>query len=91
MSSITVYNNRLWSINESTYNIEREERLQNLQGEIEKNGGTAICKVTNVTSHVQMEELAAYTLEKFGQIDVNIKALIFRKKRDAKNASRFFN
>lgn len=48
----------------------REERLQNLKAEIEKNGGKAIYKVTDVTSHEQMEELAAYALKEFGKIDV---------------------
>jgi len=48
----------------------REDRLQQLQKEIEKNGGKAIYKVTDVTSHEQMEELADYTLQEFGKIDV---------------------
>jgi NADP-dependent 3-hydroxy acid dehydrogenase YdfG len=50
----------------------REERLQKLQQEIEKNGGKAIYKVTDVTSHEQMEELAEYALKTFGKIDVLI-------------------
>jgi NADP-dependent 3-hydroxy acid dehydrogenase YdfG len=50
----------------------REDRLQKLQQEIEKNGGKAIYKVTDVTSHEQMEELAAYALKSFGKIDVLI-------------------
>lgn len=48
----------------------REERLQQLQKDIEKNGGKAIYKVTYVTSHEQMEELAEYALQEFGKIDV---------------------
>ncbi|OIK10717.1 oxidoreductase [Bacillus sp. MUM 116] len=48
----------------------REERLQKLQEEIQKNGGQAIYKVTDVTSHEQMEELAEYALKEFGKIDV---------------------
>ncbi|MDF2052901.1 SDR family oxidoreductase [Priestia megaterium] len=48
----------------------REDRLQQLQKEIEKNGGKAIYKVIDVTSHEQMEELADYTLQEFGKIDV---------------------
>lgn len=48
----------------------REDRLQQLQKEIEKNGGKAIYKVTDVTSHEQMEELAEYALQEFGKIDV---------------------
>lgn len=48
----------------------REERLQQLQKDIEKNGGKAIYKVTDVTSHEQMEELAEYALKEFGKIDV---------------------
>lgn len=50
----------------------REDRLQKLQEEIEKTGRKAIYKVTDVTSHEQMEELAAYALKEFGQIDVMI-------------------
>jgi NADP-dependent 3-hydroxy acid dehydrogenase YdfG len=50
----------------------REDRLQKLQEEIEKNGGKAIYKVTDVTSHEQMEELAEYALQEFGKIDVMI-------------------
>ena len=48
----------------------REDRLQQLQKEIEKNGGKAIYKITDVTSHEQMEELAEYALQEFGKIDV---------------------
>lgn len=48
----------------------REDRLQQLQKEIEENGGKAIYKVTDVTSHEQMEELAEYALQEFGKIDV---------------------
>lgn len=48
----------------------REERLQQLQKDIGKNGGKAIYKVTDVTSHEQMEELAEYALQEFGKIDV---------------------
>ncbi|NER40269.1 SDR family NAD(P)-dependent oxidoreductase, partial [Bacillus megaterium NBRC 15308 = ATCC 14581] len=36
----------------------REDRLQQLQEKIKKNGGKAIYKVTDVTSHEQMKELA---------------------------------
>jgi NADP-dependent 3-hydroxy acid dehydrogenase YdfG len=50
----------------------REDRLKKLQDEIQNNGGQAIYRVADVTSHEQMEELAAYTLEKFGKIDVLI-------------------
>lgn len=48
----------------------REDRLQKLKEENEKNGGTAIYKVTDVISHEQMEELAEYALKEFGKIDV---------------------
>jgi len=48
----------------------REDRLKTLQQEIRSNGGEAIFKVTDVTSHEQMEELAQYALSEFGQIDV---------------------
>jgi len=50
----------------------REDRLQKLQEEVEQIGGKAIYKVTDVVSHEQMEELAAYTLKEFGTIDVLI-------------------
>ncbi|CAI8857449.1 SDR family oxidoreductase [Bacillus sonorensis] len=48
----------------------REDRLKKLQDEIQTSGGQAIYKVTDVTSHQQMEELAAYALKEFGKIDV---------------------
>jgi NADP-dependent 3-hydroxy acid dehydrogenase YdfG len=50
----------------------REERLAKLQEEIQSNGGQAIYKVTDVTSHDQMEGLAEYALKEFGKIDVMI-------------------
>ncbi|MEJ9314724.1 SDR family oxidoreductase [Priestia megaterium] len=48
----------------------RENRLKKLQEEIQKNGGQAIYKVTDVASHEQMEELAEYTLTNFRKNDV---------------------
>ncbi|OIK13540.1 SDR family oxidoreductase [Bacillus sp. MUM 13] len=48
----------------------REDLLKKLQEDIQNNGGQAIYKVTDVTSHTQMEELAQYALSQFGQIDV---------------------
>lgn len=48
----------------------REDRLQKLQQEIESEGGQAFYKVTDVTSHVQMKDLAKKALQVFGQIDV---------------------
>jgi len=48
----------------------REDRLKSLQDEIQTSGGQAIYKVTDVTSHRQMEELAAYAIKEFGKIDV---------------------
>lgn len=48
----------------------REDRLKDLQEKIKSNGGHAIYKVTDVSSRAQMEELAAYALNEFGQIDV---------------------
>lgn len=48
----------------------REDRLKSLQEEITKNGGQAIYKVVDVTSHSQMEELAQAALDEFGRIDV---------------------
>ncbi|KQU25049.1 MULTISPECIES: SDR family oxidoreductase [Priestia] len=50
----------------------RENRLKKLQEEIQKNGGQAIYKVTDVASHEQMEELAEYALTEFGKIDVMV-------------------
>lgn len=50
----------------------REDRLQSLQEELQANGGKAIYKVTDVTSHSEMEELAQYAHAEFGQIDVII-------------------
>ncbi|MDG0061975.1 SDR family oxidoreductase [Priestia megaterium] len=50
----------------------REDRLKKLQEEIQKGGGQAIYKVTDVSSHEQMEELAEYTLTEFGKIDVMV-------------------
>jgi NADP-dependent 3-hydroxy acid dehydrogenase YdfG len=50
----------------------REDRLKKLQEEIQNNGGQAIYKVTDVSSHEQMEELAEYTLTEFGKIDVMV-------------------
>ncbi|ASA21528.1 SDR family oxidoreductase [Paenibacillus donghaensis] len=67
----------------------REERLEQLQKEIQNDGGQAIYKVTDVTSHEQMEELAAYALKEFGKIDVLVnnagimpQAFLFKKKVD---------
>lgn len=48
----------------------REDRLENLQEEIQSNGGQAIYKVTDVSSYEQMEELVAYAIEEFGEINV---------------------
>ncbi|WP_223070508.1 SDR family oxidoreductase [Paenibacillus caui] len=48
----------------------REERLQALKSTIEQQGGTAVYKVTDVTSQAEVEKLARFTLETFGQIDV---------------------
>lgn len=65
----------------------REERLKNIQEQIRNSGGEAIYKVTDVTSHEQMEELAAYALKEFGKIDVLVnnaglmpQAFLFKKK-----------
>ncbi|TJZ38501.1 SDR family NAD(P)-dependent oxidoreductase, partial [Priestia megaterium] len=48
----------------------REDRLKTLQEDIKENGGEAIYKVVDVTSHDQMQELAQYALSEFGRIDV---------------------
>ncbi|QYK65873.1 putative oxidoreductase [Paenibacillus sp. S02] len=50
----------------------REDRLQKLQEAIQNNGGQAVYKVTDVSSHEQMEELADYALKEFGKIDVMV-------------------
>lgn len=48
----------------------REERLAELAEEIRSIGGSAVYKVTDVTSRKNVEELASFTLETYGQIDV---------------------
>jgi NADP-dependent 3-hydroxy acid dehydrogenase YdfG len=48
----------------------RGERLEELKGAIEKGGGEAAVKVTDVTSRQDMEDLARFTLETFGGIDI---------------------
>lgn len=48
----------------------REDRLQKLKEEIQNNGGQTIYKVTDVTSHEQIEELAELALNEFGKINV---------------------
>ncbi|WP_462413445.1 SDR family oxidoreductase [Neobacillus sp. Marseille-QA0830] len=67
----------------------REERLMELQEEIQKNGGQAIFKVTDVTSHEQMEDLAELALKEFGKIDVLVNnagvmphSFLYKKKVD---------
>lgn len=50
----------------------REERLKVLKKTIEKEGGNAIYKVTDVTSRDQMDALAAFALDHYGKIDVMI-------------------
>ncbi|MBP1174889.1 NADP-dependent 3-hydroxy acid dehydrogenase YdfG [Paenibacillus sp. PvR133] len=46
--------------------------MQKLQEAIQNNGGQAVYKVTDVSSHEQMEELADYALKEFGKIDVMV-------------------
>lgn len=48
----------------------REDRLQALVQRIQDNGGEAVYHLTDVTSQEQMEELASFTQNQFGQIDV---------------------
>ena len=48
----------------------REERLVELAEEIRSIGGSAVYKVTDVTSRKNVEELVSFTLETYGQIDV---------------------
>jgi NADP-dependent 3-hydroxy acid dehydrogenase YdfG len=50
----------------------REERLMELQNEINRNRGQAIYQVTDVTSPVQMEVLAEAALKEYGRIDILI-------------------
>ncbi|PPA69306.1 SDR family oxidoreductase [Jeotgalibacillus proteolyticus] len=50
----------------------REDRLKELQQSIEKEGGEAIYKVTDVTSYEEVEALANYAHETFGKVDVLI-------------------
>jgi NADP-dependent 3-hydroxy acid dehydrogenase YdfG len=67
----------------------REDRLKKLHDDIQNNGGQAIYKVTDVTSHEQMEELAELALKEFGKIDVLINnagvmphSFLYKKKID---------
>lgn len=48
----------------------RENRLQELVSEIEKDGGTAQYQITDVTDRSQVEALAKATQEAYGRIDV---------------------
>lgn len=48
----------------------REERLQELTQEIKSQGGTAVYKLTDVTSLEEVQSLAEFALEQFGKIDV---------------------
>jgi NADP-dependent 3-hydroxy acid dehydrogenase YdfG len=48
----------------------REDRLLKLKEAIEQEGGEAVIKVTDVTSYEQVEELAEFAIDTFGQIDV---------------------
>jgi NADP-dependent 3-hydroxy acid dehydrogenase YdfG len=48
----------------------REDRLQTIVSEIEKEGGEAIYKITNVASSEDMQELAQFALKQYGRIDV---------------------
>ncbi|WP_436884009.1 SDR family oxidoreductase [Mammaliicoccus sciuri] len=50
----------------------REVRLKSLKKAIKEAGGTAIYKVTDVTSNKQVQELAQLALDEFGTIDVLI-------------------
>jgi len=47
----------------------REDRLKELVAEIEKQGGEAAYKVTDVTDHDQCLALAQACIEKFGRVD----------------------
>ncbi|HEU5141496.1 MAG TPA: SDR family oxidoreductase [Bacillales bacterium] len=48
----------------------RESRLKALKEEIVKNGGEAEFKITDVTSRADMEDLAEFTINTYGKIDV---------------------
>ncbi|MCT2537087.1 SDR family oxidoreductase [Aquibacillus koreensis] len=48
----------------------REERLIQLKEEIERAGGSAVSKVTDVTSYESMQDLAKFAIKTYGQIDV---------------------
>jgi len=50
----------------------REDRLIELQKEIEAAGGTAAYRVTDVTSAEEMQALAQAAIEQFGQVDILI-------------------
>ncbi|MGI8314298.1 SDR family oxidoreductase [Halobacillus mangrovi] len=47
----------------------REDRLKEIANQVIQNGGQAIFKSTDVTSYEEMEELASFAQEEFGQID----------------------
>ncbi|NHN30811.1 SDR family oxidoreductase [Paenibacillus agricola] len=48
----------------------REDRLQTIVSQIEKEGGEAIYKTTNVASSEDMQKLAQFALKQYGRIDV---------------------
>ncbi|QYR23561.1 SDR family oxidoreductase [Paenibacillus sp. sptzw28] len=48
----------------------REERLRLLKSTIEEQGGVAVYKATDISSHVEVEELSRFAVNAFGQIDV---------------------
>lgn len=48
----------------------REDRLKEIADRIISAGGTVDFKVTDVTSKQQVEDLVAYTREKFGPVDI---------------------
>lgn len=50
----------------------REDKLKDLVDAIEKTGGTATYRVTNVADRAQVQALADATLETYGRIDVLI-------------------
>jgi NADP-dependent 3-hydroxy acid dehydrogenase YdfG len=67
----------------------REDRLKKLQEEIQKDGAQAVYKVTDVTSHEQVEELAELALKEFRKIDVLVNnagvmphSFLYKKKVD---------
>lgn len=48
----------------------REDKLKNVVDEIKASGGEAVYKPTDISSRIEMEELAKFAVETYGRIDV---------------------